>query len=95
VAEQEVRADPDFHHVQPVHEHVAQKRLRIPFRKLEREANHRDALHAGPGQRFDLLVLVISSAGALSGRSTLGGWGSNVIAAAVPARLPRAAARDR
>ena len=47
VAEQEVGADPDLRHAQPVDEHGAHERLRVPLRQLAREADDRHAVDAG------------------------------------------------
>ena len=57
VAEQEVRADPDFGDAQPVDEHGAHERFGLPVRQLGREAHDRGALHAGVGDRLELLRL--------------------------------------
>jgi hypothetical protein len=54
-AEQEIRADPHLADVQPVDQHVADEGFRIPVRQLGREADDRRALHAGVGNRFELL----------------------------------------
>ena len=56
-AEQKVRAYPDFGDVQPVHEHGADEHFRIPPREIRREADDRGAVHAGVGDRLELLLL--------------------------------------
>ena len=57
VAEEKIGADPHLRHVQPVGQHDADERLGIPARQLGREAHDRRAVHAGGGQRLELLRL--------------------------------------
>ena len=55
--EQEVRAHPDFGHVQPLDEHRAYERLRIPPRQLRRESDDRHTVHAAARERLELLLV--------------------------------------
>src|SRR3954451_4615477 len=57
VAEQKIRADPDFRDAQPLDEHGADEALRIPARQLWREADDGGALDVRGGDRFELLRL--------------------------------------
>ena len=57
MAEQKIRADPDFRHAQPVDEHRPDEHFRIPAGQLRREANDRRALEAGLLERLQLLRL--------------------------------------
>src|SRR5439155_2069731 len=55
VAEQEVRAHPHLGHVQPLDEHRPNEHFGIPPRQRPRESHDRGAVHAGGGDRFELL----------------------------------------
>ena len=90
-AEEEVRADPDLGHVQPVDEHRAHERLRIPLRQLVREADDGRALDAGV-RRSPRAAAPWSSGAAAPCRAArrAAGCGSNVMTTDV---APRSLAR--
>ena len=71
VAEEKVGANPDFGHVQPLHQYRANERLRVPLRKLWREPDNRHAVHPAARQRVELLLIGHQQRGRLIGPNDL------------------------
>ena len=57
VAEQKIRAHPHLRDVQPLDEHRAHERFRIPSRQLRCESDDGDAVHAAARQGLELLLV--------------------------------------
>ena len=79
MAEQEIRADPDFGDAQPLDEHRPHEGLGTPLRQLVREPHDGRAVHADLREAFELLRLRHQQRRRLVGLTTRGGCGSNVI----------------
>ena len=57
VPEQKICAHPDFGDMQPLDEHRAYERLRIPLSQLRCESDDGHTVHAAASQRLELLLL--------------------------------------